>query len=182
MPTKTYTTAVVIIPPPEMWSSIQAIRAAHDRHMRRWMSHVTLLYPFRPKAEFDMLVSQFEQVCGAIKPFELTLAGFDLFAHSSRNATVYLAPTPNHNLVQLQTALWHVVPDCDDTRRGGRFTPHLTIAQTRGKTEAQTLIGSLQPEWTPISFTVSEISLIWRNEPPDDVFRVAHTVALGRAV
>jgi hypothetical protein len=31
-----------------------------------------------------------------------------------------------------------------------------------------------------MSFEVREISLIWRGEPPDDVFRVDRTIALGR--
>jgi len=33
---KTYTTAVVLIPPLELWPPIQAIRRAHDRHNVRW--------------------------------------------------------------------------------------------------------------------------------------------------
>jgi hypothetical protein len=49
MPVKTHHTAVVAIPPPEVWSPIQAIRRQHDRNVQRWMPHITLIYPFMPR-------------------------------------------------------------------------------------------------------------------------------------
>ena len=52
---KTHQTPVVIIPPKEIWASIQSIRQQHDTNYRRWMPHITLIYPFRPKAEFDLV-------------------------------------------------------------------------------------------------------------------------------
>ena len=41
----TYTTALVVIPPAEVWLPIQALRAKYDAKVRRWMSHITLVYP-----------------------------------------------------------------------------------------------------------------------------------------
>jgi hypothetical protein len=41
------------------------------------------------------------------------------------------------------------------------------------------LIAALGSDWTPITFQVSAVSLIWRDHPPDDVFRVARTISLG---
>ena len=41
------------------------------------------------------------------------------------------------------------------------------------------LRAALQTSWQPVSFTVDRVSLIWRGEPPDDVFRVIHTIAVG---
>jgi len=43
---KTYTTAVVLIPPEDVWEPIQKLRRVYDRHFDRWMPHLTLLYPF----------------------------------------------------------------------------------------------------------------------------------------
>ena len=45
--------AVVLIPPLEVWEPVQAIRRAHDRQYHRWMPHVTLVYPFRPRRLFE---------------------------------------------------------------------------------------------------------------------------------
>lgn len=42
----THQTAVVVIPPEDVWPSIQAIRREHDRKIRRWMPHITLIEPF----------------------------------------------------------------------------------------------------------------------------------------
>lgn len=41
MPAKTHRTAVVAMPPPEVWEPIQAIRRQHDRNVQRWMPHIT---------------------------------------------------------------------------------------------------------------------------------------------
>jgi hypothetical protein len=40
---KTHKTAVVVIPPDDLWAPIQALREKYDRHFRRWMPHITLL-------------------------------------------------------------------------------------------------------------------------------------------
>ena len=84
------------------------------------------------------------------------------------------------NRVALQAALWHVVPDCGETRQhGAGFTPHLSVGQVQGRDALQALLSDLQDAWTRVQFQVSEASLIWRNDPPDDVFRVGRTIPLG---
>jgi hypothetical protein len=40
------------------------------------------------------------------------------------------------------------------------------------------LVSELQAAWQPVRFTVTSVSLIWRGEPPDDVFQVGTTVPL----
>ena len=49
----TYKTGLVTIPQPAAWPPIQALRAAHDRKLRRWMPHITLIYPFLTAGEFE---------------------------------------------------------------------------------------------------------------------------------
>lgn len=39
----------------------------------------------------------------------------------------------------------------------------------------------LQARRQPLSFVVTEISLIWRDRPPNDVFRVDRTIPLSPA-
>ena len=73
-----------------------------------------------------------------------------------------------------------VAPDCDDVARyRDGFTPHLSIAQVRGERQMVALKEELQTVWQPIAFRAHEISLIWRCDPPDDVFRIGQTVSLG---
>lgn len=176
---KTFKTAIVIVPPRAVWPPIQAIRRQHDRHFRRWMPHVTLIYPFRPREAFDELVEPLAQACRDIAPFEIELAEFGFFRHRS-SYMLWLASEPCAALDALQTALWHVVPDCDETRRhGAGFTPHLSVGQVQGHDALQALLADLQGTWTRVQFQVSEASLIWRNDPPDDVFRVGRTIPFG---
>jgi len=178
---KTYTSAVVLIPPFEVWSTIQAIRQVHDRHFRRWMPHITLLYPCRPHDEFGWLAERFSAACEGIKPFQVELAQLRFFRHRGESFTLWLAPEPKEAVIRLQAVLGSVVPDCDDVRRHrDGFTPHLSVGQVRGEREMLTLKEALQAAWQPIAFTADQISLIWRGDPPDDVFRVGQTVRFPR--
>ena len=49
----THQTGQVIIPPPTAWPPIQAIRAEHDRKLRRRMPHITPIYPFPQAGESE---------------------------------------------------------------------------------------------------------------------------------
>jgi len=182
MSNKTYTTAVVLVPPLEVWPPIQAIRHEHDRHSARWvMPHITLLYPFRPRDELVTLAERLSHPCAEVEPFVVELAEFRFFDHGRSSYTLWLAPEPKEQIVQLQAALQSVVPDCDDVARYPHgFTPHLSVGQVRGQAAIERLRAALQTAWQPVSFSVNQVSFIWRGEPPDDVFRVTHTIVVGR--
>jgi 2'-5' RNA ligase len=144
------------------------------------MPHLTLLYPFRPRGAFAAVSPALAELCRGVAPFAVTLARFDRFVHGRRGATLYLAPEPPEPLVALQTALWRTLPDLDDTRRHVRgFTPHLSVGQAPGPDEAARLLAELAASWTPLRWTVDRVALIWRAEPPDDVFQVAEQLPLG---
>jgi RNA 2',3'-cyclic 3'-phosphodiesterase len=177
---KTFTTAVVLIPPSEVQPTIQTIRQVHDRHFKRWMPHVTLLYPFRPRHEFDQLAERFAAACETIQPFQVELAEMRCFRHRRDSFTLWLAPEPKEAVVRLQGLIGRVVPDCDDVvRHRDGFTPHLSVGQVHGDRQRLALQQALQEAWQPLAFTAHEISLIWRGEPPGDVFQVGQTVRLG---
>jgi RNA 2',3'-cyclic 3'-phosphodiesterase len=180
MERKTFTTAVVLIPPSEVQPDIQAIRRVHDRHIKRWMPHITLLYPFRPRPEFEQLAERFAAACKVIEPFQVELAEMQFFRHRRASFTLWLTPEPKGALLRLQAVLGSVVPDCNDVvkHRNG-FTPHLSIGQVQGERQMLALRQGLREAWQPLVFTAREISLIWRGEPPDDVFRVGQTVSLA---
>jgi len=175
---KTHQSAVVLIPPPEVWAPIQAIRRQHDRHLGRWMPHVTLIYPFRPQASFDAVVPHFARACRRLPPFEMTLARFELFEHQGGGATLWLAPEPRKALIRIHEQLWEVVPDCDDVRLFAHgFIPHLSVGQAP-VAAARRLRRNLQAEWTPLTLEVREVQLIAR--PGDGRFEVLRTVPLTR--
>lgn len=177
---KTVCAAAVIIPPHEVWRPIQAVRARYDRHFARWMPHITLAFPFRPKEEFETLAPQFEKACAEIKPFEIELAEFRYFDHGRDSFTLWLELKPAEPVIALRAALMLVTPDCDDVALfEAGFTPHLSVGQARGEPNMTTLRETLQSNWKPLRFRVSEFCLIWRGETrPDDTFRVGCKVPL----
>jgi len=176
---KSYKTAVVAIPPDHLWGPIQGLRKQYDRNYRRWMPHITLLYPFRSVSAFEQVMPALAQACRSLEPFEVQLTRFDLFAHSRRNVTLYLVPEPARPLKVLQKTLLEIVPDCDDmTRFADGFTPHLSVGQTRNQ-EAYALCAGWQASWQPLALTLVHVYLIWRNDPPDDVFRIGPVLSLG---
>ncbi len=75
-----------------------------------------------------------------------------------------------------------VTPDCDDVALfAAGFTPHLSVGQARGEPNMSKLRETLQTNWQPLRFQVSEFCLVWRGEkPPDDTFQVGGKVRLGQ--
>jgi len=161
---KTPHAAVVLIPPEELWGPIQAIRQVHDAHVRRWMPHVTLLYPFLPAEKFAEAEPDLEAACRGLAPFRVRLARFNYFAGPK---TAWLDPEPGETVRRLQEALQSRFPEFDDvTRFPNGYCPHLSVGQ--GPPE---LTAKLQATWTPIEYEAREIALI-RRDGPDDPFRV----------
>ena len=180
MPVKTPHTAVVAIPPPEVWEPIQAIRRQHDRNVHRWMPHITLLYPFMPREHFGEALPGLMEVGRQSAAFQVTLATFWTFTHAFGKATVWLAPEPCHPLVTLQAALQDAFPAYNEQSRFPTgFTPHLSVGQASSPRGRQHLLETLQASWQPVQFTLTALALIWREaERP---FEVAHAIPLGES-
>jgi len=179
MPAKTYHTAVVAMPPPEVWEPIQAIRRQHDRHVQRWMPHITLLYPFMPRTQWGEALPALTEAGSQVTPFQVTLATFRSFTHASGQATIWLEPEPRQALLTLQAALQAVFPAYDEQSRFATgFTPHLSVGQAASPAARQHLLSVLQAAWQPVQFTLTAIMLIGREA--EGPFEVAHAIALGR--
>jgi 2'-5' RNA ligase len=174
----THKTALVVIPPAESWPPIQAIRAKHDRKMRRWMPHITLVYPFLPREQLDTARRLLAGACGGIPAFEIQLAEFNTFRHRRDNCTVWFRPEPEEPLVKLQAALWQATQEAGGSGTSKPFQLHLSVGQVTGRAKMLALVDQLQAAWSPLRIRISSVAMIWRNEPPDDVFRVAVEIPL----
>jgi 2'-5' RNA ligase len=170
---KTPHSAVVLIPPRELWEPIQAIRQVHDAHIRRWMPHVTLLYPFLPADQYGDAEGKLEAACRDVASFRVKLARFDYFAGPK---TAWIEPEPVTDVRALQSTLQARFPEYDDVARfPGGFRPHLSVGQ--GPAD---LSGRLQASWTPVEFDAREVALI-RRDGPEDPFRVHRAFPLRPA-
>jgi poly(A) polymerase len=175
----TYHSALVLIPPEELWGPIQEIRARHDRGYGRWMPHVSLVYGFVPDHAFDAAARRVEEVARSIDPFPVQLARTGRFEHGG-SSTLWLAPEPEGPLQRLQAALAARFPRCVEKGRPG-FTPHLTIARAPKAERAglDALERQLRASWKAQSFVASEVQLISRRG--EEPFEIRHRVALGGA-
>ena len=175
---KTYTTAIVLIPPNEVWKPIQKLRRVHDRNFHRWMPHITLLYPFIERENFPNVADALTAAAASLHTFQAHLSYFDHFRHR-RSCTVFLRPEPEESLINLHASLLKALPDYDDTaKHPGGFHPHLSIGQFQHR-RVRDDQEQLQAEWTPIEFEVKEISSIYRAPETGNRFIVADTFRLG---
>jgi 2'-5' RNA ligase len=175
---KTHHTAVVAMPPPEVWEPIQAIRRQHDRNVQRWMPHITLLYPFVPRQQFGEALPGLTEAVRHIAPFQVTLATFRSFTHAFGKATIWLEPEPRHALVALQAALQAAFSAYDEQSRfASGFTPHLSVGQATSPAARQHLLSTLHTPWQPVQFMLTAIMLIWREA--DGPFEIGHAIPLG---
>ena len=176
---KVYTSAVVIIPPQRYWEPIQAIRKKFDRHIKRWMPHINLLYPFRSILEYDFLERIFSEICSFIEPIELTFRKIKYFNHGREHYTIWLEPEQQRFLIQFQLKLLGIVPDCNDVNKHkGGFTPHLSIGQVNGRDKLKSVIKSLELDWTTLKFTLYEIFFISRENIKNSKFKIERTISL----
>ncbi|HAS41420.1 MAG TPA: poly(A) polymerase [Microscillaceae bacterium] len=173
-----YQSAIVLIPPDEVWESIQQIRKKHDSKVDRWMPHITLIYGFIPEELFEQALPLIEQALQKLAPFEVTLTEFGYFEHR-KSTTAWLRPatTPQNALQQLQTTLQTLFPKCNEqSSRSNGFNPHLSVGQFDSIEEAKATL----PTWHPVKFTAEKIALISRGKTTP--FEIRYEVGLGTSV
>lgn len=177
---KTHCTAVVLIPPLEVWEPIQSVRRRYDRQFKRWMPHITLLYPFRPAERFAEVRSALEKCCADAEPFDMELKDLNRFQHTSSSFTMWLAPAPPDPIVRLQSALLACAPDCNDVNlHSGGFLPHLSIGQAHSPAELEERMARIRSRFQPIRFVAGEIAMIRRGPGKFDPFQVDRLIPFG---
>jgi 2'-5' RNA ligase len=140
------------------------------------------VYPFLPTEEFERAAGRLGSACGALAPIELRLTKFDTFRHHRDSYTLWLKLEPDEPLIVLQRAVWSACWEGEAPRpTWGRFRPHLSVGHARGRPAMLRLLDGLRRSWQPVAFPVKSVSLISREDPPDDVFRVAHRIPLGES-
>lgn len=168
---KSYQTAIVIIPPAEIQEPIQSIRSQFDSRFRRWMPHITLLYPFVPIEKLNEAVTLLKQHTWKQEPFQVTLNEIKYFRHK-HHYTIWFEPIPAGPLIQLVRELNQIFPEYNDTSRYRKgFTPHLSLGQAKNKEELKIRMELIREQLSPVSFIVDAVHVIYRNNPPDDIFR-----------
>jgi len=181
IPQKVVTSAIVVVPPRELWPQLQVIREQFDKSYIRWPPHVNLIYPFVPESEFPQAVVMLEKNLSSITPFRVTMSNFNYFSFGKKSATVWSNPqaTPADALHALQTTLEKTFPLFNElsTISKDGFHPHLSVGQFPGKIEAEKKIVEFSATWKPIEFVVNEVYLLARKD--DQPFRFVYKIPFG---
>jgi 2'-5' RNA ligase len=76
---------------------------------------------------------------------QVSLARFDTFRHHRDSYTVWLKPEPEETLIALQRAVWSACWEGEAPRpTRGRFRPHLSVGQARGRPAMIRLLDGLR--------------------------------------
>ncbi len=175
----TYHSALIVMPPPDVWEAMQAIRQKHDKSYARWMPHINLVYGFVDRVLFPDAVKAIQEAVAKVQPFAVTCSQIRSFRHG-KSDTIWLEPSaqPQRALHRLQATLQSLFPLCNEQveKSNAGYTPHLTLGQLRGdaRGDLQKTVQSWQQGWQPIRFVVDHVALICRDgEAP---FRVEERV------
>ncbi|GAQ83573.1 RNA ligase/cyclic nucleotide phosphodiesterase [Klebsormidium nitens] len=183
-PQKVHKSAICIVPPEELWGPIQDIRRVHDKHYKRWMPHINLIYPFWVDEgdNFQVAAERAVAKLSSIQPFQLSLKAFNYFQHN-RSCTMWLDPTDaTAQLQTLQAALQEAFPKCTELSTiSDSFKPHLSVGQWRNKRETEEGMRAFGDTWPGLEFTLKEVFLISRADF-DDPFHKRSAIPLGAEV
>lgn len=128
----TYAYGVVILPPPDLYRELLAIREKHPLLQYQPPPHITVKSPFLYRMSGATVVEQLEEICRQWDPFEIRLGGLGVF----RSSILYVKVHEDGDLSDLH---WDLVDGLDgfvetlqEKYEGNEYTPHLTLADKLG--------------------------------------------------
>lgn len=124
----TYAYGVIILPPPDLYRELLAIRERHPLLRSPVPPHITVKSPFIYRHSGAVVIEQLEAVCERWEPFEIQLSGLGVF----RSSILYVKVDESQDLHDLHRDLVEglegFVETLNDRYDGGAYTPHLTLA------------------------------------------------------
>eukprot|EP01119_Soliformovum_irregulare_P025891 TRINITY_DN9706_c0_g1_i1.p1 TRINITY_DN9706_c0_g1~~TRINITY_DN9706_c0_g1_i1.p1 ORF type:complete len:315 (-),score=54.36 TRINITY_DN9706_c0_g1_i1:23-967(-) len=167
-----------IVPPREIWDSIQSHRTLFTREARCG-PHITFVDPFIAPEDMSEAIRILQEVLKEFPPFTIRFERFSKFVHSKNHCTLFLDPIcdPPNALQDLQQTVLKAFPQCDGQIRRGQYVPHLSIGSFPSKADLEQKQRELEQSWVPIEFQLKEIYVLQRNG--SDPFQVAAAVPLG---
>jgi endonuclease/exonuclease/phosphatase family metal-dependent hydrolase/2'-5' RNA ligase len=137
-PLSSFSTALVLLPPPQIQSRINPLRSANDKSFPRWTSHLTLVFPFVEPPALPTACTLLRDALSKAKlhPFHFQLDKVGKFQQWESD-TVYLGPSQPTEIQRL----WEAVSS--PFRYSGRpLVPHLTLGQARRRDDASAFLQS----------------------------------------
>src|SRR3569833_2493064 len=127
-------TALCIVPPRQLWSSVDRLRALYDKAYQKWPPHVNLVYPF---VRVDSLEKAVEQIRSGLaadwRPqhgsagLRVRLDSADVFTHRHDN-TIYIHDSDKNRNDALKALRRSVLKALG--HKANIFQMHMTVAQS----------------------------------------------------
>ncbi|KAM0438891.1 hypothetical protein ACHAPT_001652 [Fusarium lateritium] len=123
---KSHETALCLIPPRHLWTSVDRLRSLYDKAFGAWPPHVNLIYPFVAPETLPEVANILQDLDPQPR---IILERADTFNHKQHN-TVFFRPSPDS--VANLSALRDRICDALGQQRSNRhaFKPHMTIGQS----------------------------------------------------
>ena len=169
----------LIVPFPELEPVVRAHRMRHDpQAVRGAPAHVTIHFPWIPAAMIDAsALDRVAELAASTRPFAVTFTETRWF---DDGPVLWLAPTPDHDLVELSkrsAAMWPEAP-----LYGGaidEITPHLTIGGVIDDGDDAGLRAAEQQLAEQLPIRASATEIWWMRLDIHDRWNHAATFPLG---
>lgn len=127
---ESHDTALCLIPPPQTWGPVNALRSLNDEKFTKWPPHVTLVYPFvTPEALSDVTEALCRhKIASQDEDISISLEEAGVFSHR-RRSTVFIRPKPGQQVNRL-SELRDQIHSFLGWPKGRDYRPHLTLAQS----------------------------------------------------
>ncbi|KAM0354114.1 hypothetical protein ACHAPU_001149 [Fusarium lateritium] len=159
-------TALCVIPPRELWPSVDGLRSLYDKAYAAWPPHINLIYPFvRPEVLED--AAQILEGLTAESLPQLNVNIADSFKHKHHN-TIFLgldvvSDSGADELSKLKDNISNAFGQLQDAK-AERFIPHMTIGQSEDPEAApHHFLLEKARLLTPLKWKVTEIAILVRD-------------------
>eukprot|EP00698_Gefionella_okellyi_P017882 TRINITY_DN5301_c0_g1_i1.p1 TRINITY_DN5301_c0_g1~~TRINITY_DN5301_c0_g1_i1.p1 ORF type:complete len:898 (-),score=201.09 TRINITY_DN5301_c0_g1_i1:68-2761(-) len=156
-------TALVLIPPVELWPHIQEMRVQHDPYFPRWMPHISVCFGFVAGSEFEAMSQRIAAL--GLQAFDANFCGYDILPQQRACTLFARLDEPSETQVLEMAKRLNLVYPCQMTK------PHLSLGLVESEAKARAYTKqSLQ--W---NFPVDRLYMISReNSVHFQVKRVIH--------
>lgn len=178
-----YSTALVVMIPPEFHDVINYWRNGHDKAYPRWMPHITLYYPFISVEDFPAVGERIQAAVAGFGSFEMNLNQINYFKQGKGGkSTIHLRVEDDKPLQNLFKRIKEAIPEIPCAHP--QLTPHVTLGQGKDKDETNRMIREMEEYFREkgqggemmMKMMISEIQLINRSETDPSIPFAIHTV------
>lgn len=161
-------TALCIIPPTHLWSSVDQLRMLYDKAYEKWPPHVNLVYPFvrpdcLPRAAHAIsshLASQ--DAAGAQSALPLSLEHADVFPHRHSN-TIFIHDGSDGRASQLHQLRSQVFRALG--QQPTQYRHHMTVGQSEDLQDSRhKFLLEKVSRIPPVEWEVEELSILVREK------------------